>query len=96
MIRHICMFKLEAENMEEKLQEALKRGERLREIPEIRRLELVGNSKAAPESNYEFSLIADFDSIDDLNQYQKNPIHLEFGKYISSVRTDRACIDYEF
>ena len=34
-------------------------------------------------------------TIDDLNAYQVHPAHLEFGKFIGTVKTDRACIDYE-
>ncbi|MBQ2407721.1 MAG: Dabb family protein [Lachnospiraceae bacterium] len=96
MIRHICMFKFKEENKEQNIKEAVKRSSSLNEIKSLKRLEVVTNAEGTPESNYEFSLICDFDSIDDLNQYQKDPIHLEFGKFIKEVRDGRACIDYEF
>ncbi len=96
MIRHICMFQLQEENKEEKLKVALEKVESLRAIPEIRRFEVVVNSKDAPASNYEMSLIFDFDNMNDLEIYQKNEMHIKFGDYIKSVRTARACIDYEF
>lgn len=96
MIRHICMFKLQEENKKSNLEEALKRTTILRDIPQIRNFEVVVNSEEAPESNYELSLIFDFDSMDDLNEYQKHPNHIEFGNFIKSVRENRACIDYEF
>lgn len=96
MIRHICMFKLQEENRESNLKEVLKRTSILKDIPQIRNFEVVVNSKEAPESNYELSLIFDFDSMDDLNEYQKHPNHIEFGDFIKSVRESRACIDYEF
>lgn len=96
MIRHICMFKLQEENKKSNLEEALKRTSILKKIPQIRNFEVVVNSDKAPESNYELSLIFDFDSMDDLNEYQKHPNHIEFGNFIKSVRENRACIDYEF
>lgn len=96
MIRHICMFKLKEENREENLKEALRKLEEMRELSLIQRFEVITNSKEAPESNYELSLIFDFASMDDLNEYQKHPMHLEFGKFITEVRESRACIDYEF
>ena len=96
MIRHICMFKLKEEGKEAALKEALERVQTLKEIPVLQRFEVVTNSKEAPESNYEISLIFDFNSIEDLNSYQKDPRHVAFGDFIKSVRTDRACIDYEF
>lgn len=96
MIRHICMFKLQEENKKSNLEEALKRTAILRDIPQIRNFEVVVNSEEAPKSNYELSLIFDFDSMEDLNEYQKHQNHIEFGNFIKSVRENRACIDYEF
>ena len=96
MIRHICMFKLQEENMEANLEEALVRVKSLEAIPQIRKFEVVVNSKEAPASNYELSLIFDFDSMEDLLIYQKDERHVEFGNFIKSVRESRACIDYEF
>lgn len=96
MIRHICMFKLKEENREENLKEALDKLEKMKNISLIKRFEVVTNYKNAPESNYELSLIFDFDNMDDLNEYQKHPLHVEFGKFITEVRESRACIDYEF
>ena len=54
------------------------------------------NATAAPDSNYDLSLIFDFKNMDDLNAYQKHPMHVEFGKFITAIRESRACIDYEF
>ncbi len=96
MIRHICMFKFKVENRDENIKEAVERAESLRQIPQIRHFEVVVNSKDAPASNYELSLIFDFDNIDELNIYQKDERHVEFGAFITQVREERACIDYEF
>ena len=96
MIRHICMFKLKDENKEANLKEALRRLEEMREIPLIATFEVVTNATAAPDSNYDLSLIFDFKNMDDLNAYQKHPMHVEFGKFIAAIRESRACIDYEF
>lgn len=54
------------------------------------------NKEKTPDSNYDVALIFDFDSVETLNQYQKSPQHIAFGEFVSSVRVDRACIDYEF
>ena len=72
MIRHICMFKLKDENKEANLKEALRRLEEMREIPLIATFEVVTNAAAAPDSNYDLSLIFDFKNMDDLNAYQKH------------------------
>lgn len=100
MIRHICMFKLkdeaEGRSKDENLNEALNRLEGLRDIKLIRRFEVVTNVETAPDSNYDLSLIFDFECMDDLNEYQKDKRHVEFGSFITAVRENRACIDYEF
>ena len=96
MIRHICMFKLKEENKEANLKEALERLDSMRGMELIQRFEVVTNDSEAPDSNYDLSLIFDFKDMDDLNAYQKDPKHLEFGKFITEVRENRACIDYKF
>ena len=96
MIRHICMFKLKSEGRCENIAEFLRRAESLREIDGLRRFEAVSNCAGAPESNFDVSLILDFDSLAALDAYQKDPVHIEFAGFVATVRVDRACIDYEF
>lgn len=96
MIRHICMFKLKEENKEENLKRILQKAQELKEIKEIKAFDIVLNSPEAPIHNYDLSLIFDFESIEALNIYQKNEIHVRFGKFITPLRDLRACIDYEF
>ena len=100
MIKHIVMFKLKEADGRSEYENALEAQKRfdnvIANVKELKKGEEVINSKDAPESNYTISLLCDFDSIDDLNAYQVHPAHLEFGKFIGTVRTDRACIDYEY
>lgn len=96
MIRHICMFKLINEDKDAKIAEFFERAESLKDIPQLKRYEVVKNDKRTPDSNFDVSLIFDFDSVEDLNDYQTSPIHINFGKFVASVKEDRACIDYEF
>lgn len=96
MIKHIVMFTLKEENKNENLETAkdkLKNFET--EIPSIKKFEVVTNAEGAPESNYDLALICDFEDIEGLKAYQIHPKHVEFGKFITSVRESRACIDYE-
>ncbi len=96
MIKHIVMFKLNDPADGERIQ--AKAEELLRDVPTLKKMETAVNSKAAPGSNFEFVLICDFDSIEDLNAYQVHPLHKKFGEFISPLRTEngRACIDYEY
>ena len=96
MIRHICMFTIQNENKENNIQEFIKQADKLKDIKEIKKFNVVRNTKDMPESNYDVALIFDFENIDALNSYQNSQLHLEFGKFVSYVRVQRACIDYEF
>lgn len=100
MIKHIVMFKLKEADGRSEYENAAEAQRRFEDVianvRELKRGEVVINSKDAPESNYTIALICDFESIDDLNAYQVHPAHVEFGKFIGAVKTDRACIDYEY
>jgi len=100
MIKHIVMFKLkdaEGRTEYENAVEAQKRFENvIANVSQLKKGEIVINSKDAPQDNYTISLLCDFETIDDLNAYQVHPAHVEFGKFIGTVRTARACIDYEY
>ena len=100
MIRHIVMFKLKATEGMSEYDNALEAKKRfddvITNVKEMKKGELVINSKDADQSNYTISLICDFDTIDELNAYQVHPVHVNFAKFLGTVKTDRACIDYEF
>lgn len=101
MIKHIVMFKLKEEaNGKNAYENALEAKERLanftQDIPSLKMLEVGINSKEASQTNYDITLVCDFEDIDGLNAYQVHPVHVEFGKFITAVREERACIDYEY
>lgn len=99
MIKHIVMFKLKATDGISEYDNALEVKKRfddvIANVKELKKGKVVINSAEAPDSNYTIALICDFDSIDGLNAYQVHPAHVEFGKFIATIRTERACIDYE-
>ncbi|MGL6202454.1 MAG: Dabb family protein [Lachnospiraceae bacterium] len=99
MIRHICMFKLKNEfdgkSKVENLNKTIELSQALRDIPSVINFEVVTNCAGTPDNNYDISLIIDVEDVESLNEYQKHPKHLEFGKFITEVREGRACIDFE-
>lgn len=100
MIKHIVMFKLKEADGKTEYENALEAQKRfdnvIAEVKELKKGEVVINSKDAPESNYTIALICEFDDIAALNAYQVHPAHVEFGRFIGTVKIDRACIDYEY
>lgn len=101
MVKHIVMFKLKQEfdgkTAMENAKDAQAKAEKLRDlVPSVEKMEVVCNSPAADETNYELALICDFKDMEGLNEYQQHPEHLKFGAFISQMRESRACIDYEY
>ena len=89
------MFTLKEEDKEKNIDDFCERAEKLRAIEEVKGYNVVRNVAGTPDSNYDVALIFDFETIEDLDNYQKSEIHLEFGAFVSSVRVNRACIDIE-
>lgn len=100
MIKHIVMFKLKEADGKTEYENALEAQKRfdnvIAEVKELKKGEVVVNSKDAPDNNYTIALICEFDDIAALNAYQVHPAHVKFGKFIGTVKSDRACIDYEY
>ena len=95
MIRHICMFTLK-EDKAANAAEFVRRADSLKAIPSVRAFSVVTNDPATPKTNYDVSLIIDFDDVASLTAYQVSPEHVAFGQFVGTIRIDRACIDYAF
>lgn len=95
MIRHVCMFTLKDDNKEKNIADFFEKIEKLRDLDTIKKFNVVKNVENTPDSNYDVALIFDFDNVETLDQYQTCPEHLEFAKFLATIKVDRACIDYE-
>lgn len=63
-------------------------------IPQLRHLE-VGVDVLHSERSYDIALVTKFDSLAELEAYQKHPVHVEVAKYMTSVRDSAVAVDYE-
>lgn len=100
MIRHMVMFqfKEEAEGRTRAENVAL-----IREmldalpgtIPWIRASHTALNAPGAAADNYDLVLVADFDTLEDLERYQVHPAHQAVGARMRPLRLSRACVDFE-
>ena len=102
MIRHIVMFKFKesanGKSKEENLREAKARMLALgEEIPEFTRFTVSFGAEGQAPGNYDYILVSEFDSLEQLTAYQKHPAHVAFGQLVKELREPegRACIDYE-
>ncbi|MBC8343442.1 MAG: Dabb family protein [Bacteroidetes bacterium] len=101
MIKHIVLWTLKNElNGRSKKELALEMKSHLEalknEIQVINKLEVGINHADAPPSNYDICLMIDFETIDDLQQYQIHPAHLAFKDYVITVRDEKAAIDFKY
>ena len=96
MIRHIVMWdvKEEVKDKQGAMEKVKKLLEALHdEVPGILKIKVIIND--IESSNRDIALFCEFQSLDVLAAYQVSKGHVEAGKYIKSVLTNRACLDYE-
>lgn len=98
MIRHVVSWKLAAEDAVERAEQAAEVARRLNAldgvVPQLRSIS-AGANTAYPDTNWDVTLIADFDSIAALEEYQVHPAHEEVVAYVRSVVASRAAVDFE-
>ena len=98
VIKHIVMWKLkdshEGMSKDECIAKIKQELEGLKSaIPEIKIMELGKNFNELPVS-YDVVLYSEFESMEDLEIYQKHPEHVKVAKFIRQIRTDVALADY--
>ncbi|MCX9013697.1 MAG: Dabb family protein [Candidatus Methanoperedens sp.] len=94
MITHIVLFKLKdaSPGNIEKTRNVLQGLDG--KVPQLRRLE-VGVDVIRSVRSYDIALVAKFDSLKDLDAYQKHPVHVKVAEYINSVKESAFAVDYE-
>ncbi|MEO7122839.1 MAG: Dabb family protein [Lacisediminihabitans sp.] len=99
MIKHMVSWKLASDDADVRLEQAEKVVAGLRAfvgvVPSIRALH-AGVGLGQGSTHWDIGLIVDFDDEAGLEEYQVNPDHKAFGKYIRSVISEQATVDFEF
>lgn len=97
-IRHVVTWKLAAEDATVRAEQAAEVARRLNAlgsvVPQLRSIS-AGANVAYPEANWDVTLVADFDSIEELEAYQVHPAHEEVVAYVRSVVASRVAVDFE-
>ncbi len=94
MLKHIVLFKFKDENKQENLLKAKELLEALVDsIPSLKSME-VGLNFSKESRAMDLSIIAIFDTIEDLEIYSNHPKHLEVVKFIKSVVLESKVSDY--
>lgn len=97
-IRHVVTWKLAAEDAAVRAEQAAEVARRLNAlegvVPQLRAIS-AGANAAYPDTNWDVTLVADFDSVADIDAYQVHPAHEEAAGYIRSVVASRVAVDFE-
>ena len=97
-IRHVVAWKLAADDAQTRAEQAAEVARRLHAlvgvVPSIRALS-AGPNVAYPDGNNDVALVADFDDLQGLEDYQVHPAHQELAGYIRSVVSGRMAVDFE-
>ena len=97
-VRHVVTWKLASEDAAERAAQAAEVARRLNAldgvVPQLLSISAGANAHY-PDVNWDVTLIADFASLEALEQYQVHPAHEEAAEYIRSVVASRVAVDFE-
>jgi hypothetical protein len=98
MIRHIVSWKLKSTDAAAVARDTATIREALEALPpmisELKSL-TVGGNVANPGVNWDVCLVADYDSLDDLEAYQVHPEHQRAAAIVRALVESRAVVDFE-
>ena len=100
MLHHIVMWTLKdyAEGNSKKENALLMKAgfeKLLPSIKEIKKLEVGINMRSSQYANFDIVLDTWFENYDEMEIYQKHPLHIEISGWIRKIRKTRAAVDYE-
>lgn len=93
MIKHIVMWKFksgEDDNISKFVNGLISLKGQIKEI-----IDMEVKTNVNKNNRYDVVLISTFNSLDDLEKYQKDPRHIIVSKLCENIREDRAAIDIE-
>lgn len=99
MIKHIVMWRLKdfanGVNKEENARKLKSHLESLKsKIKEIKHIEVGINIKSSDAAS-DVVLYSEFDSMDDLEAYQRHPEHMKVVDFVNEIRLERRVVDYK-
>jgi Stress responsive A/B Barrel Domain len=95
MFRHVVLFTFTAGTTQEQTRELARQ---LRTLPgtigQIKAYDVGPDAEMNP-GNYQFAVVADFDSVEDYLVYRDHPVHRDIiGKYVTPIVDQRAAVQY--
>jgi uncharacterized protein (DUF1330 family) len=97
MIRHVVVWKIAATDPEQKASDTQTVVDLLSSLPPIVPSIVslsVGGNVIYPETNWDVSVVIDFESLDDLEAYQADPEHLKVSAQVKQLVGERSGVDF--
>ncbi|MDE5833197.1 MAG: Dabb family protein [Desulfovibrio sp.] len=100
MVRHIVWWTLKGEKPENERKAEigfiLDAANSLRDLPSLKSLEISATIEASTTVPCDLVLTTTHDSVEKLNEYQKDPIHKKFGELLKQYVDSRSCVDFSW
>lgn len=94
MISHVVLLKFSTPDSPD-IQKVWKKLNSLSgRVPQLRQLN-VGANLVNSSRAYDLALVAKFDSLSDLKEYEVHPIHMEAANYARSLASNIISVDFE-
>jgi Stress responsive A/B Barrel Domain len=94
MIRHIVLLRFKETEKEECIRYARNKLKTLSQLDTISAMEMGVDIEDSPYSDFHLSVICTFNSMEELERYQQDPLHKQFAKWLKLFSKQRACVDY--
>ena len=99
LIKHVVMWEFkdfaEGNDKESNIKTAAQKIMELEDLVDVIRFIEVGINLNESEAAYDLVLISEFDSLDDLDEYQNHPDHVKVKEFVGKVVDKRVVVDYE-
>jgi len=93
MIRHIVIWKLKEDAKMEDVLKLKELSNTLKDIKSVVDVEFLVNPSKG--STHQMCLISVHNTIEDLEAYAVDPVHVEFGSHLKPLVCERVCYNYE-
>jgi hypothetical protein len=94
MISHVVLMKFPTPNSPDIKKVCKKLDSLSGKVPQLRQLN-VGVNLVKSARAYDLALVAKFDSLSDLEEYEVHPFHMEVAKYARSLASSIIAVDFE-
>jgi len=99
MIKHVVMWEFkdfaEGTDKESNIKKAEQKIMELEDLVDVINFIEVGINLNESEAAYDLVLLSEFETLDDLDEYQNHPDHVKVKEFVKKVVDKRVVVDYE-